>query len=178
MTRTDVKNLYFDWLYNTVIDESHVFRELLMILNSIDFCYTIPMDANRYEDGIELRYRFGRECGFDDRIIATSIDDHPCSVLEMMVALAVKCEDRFMWGSEDDDQTGRWFFKMLENLGLSYQTDGHLDEDFVRDRIDFMLNRSYDRFGHGGLFTISTNAKDMRSLDIWYQMCAYLQEIA
>lgn len=35
--------------------------KLLRHLHNIDFQYMLPMDGNRAEDGIDLRYRFGYE---------------------------------------------------------------------------------------------------------------------
>ena len=40
------------------------YRRLFYKLHDTEFAYTIPMDGNRAEDGIELRYRFGREQGY------------------------------------------------------------------------------------------------------------------
>ena len=65
MTELELNNLYFDWMCQLVCNEQYhrrlSFRKLLNHLHRIDFKYSHPMDCNRAEDGIDLRYRFGYE---------------------------------------------------------------------------------------------------------------------
>ena len=91
MTRDELKFDYFDWMYGLVCDTKYPkklsYRKLLNFLHNMDFTYQLTMDSNRFEDGIELRYRFGYENGYDCSVIANYLDDSPCSVLEMLIAL-------------------------------------------------------------------------------------------
>ena len=63
MTRDELNNAYFDWMYQLVCDDEYSrglsYRKLLSLLHDTDFTYTIALDGNRYDDGIDLRYRFG-----------------------------------------------------------------------------------------------------------------------
>lgn len=63
MTRDELKFDYFDWMYGLVCDTKYPkklsYRKLLNFLHNMDFTYQLTMDSNRFEDGIELRYRFG-----------------------------------------------------------------------------------------------------------------------
>lgn len=182
MTRNELNNAYFEWLYQLVCaDEGYSrsmsYRKLLSRLHSIDFYYIHPMDGNRSEDGINLRYRFGDKNGYSDPIIANYLDDRPCSVLEMMVALAVRCEEHIMPDPDIGDRTGQWFWNMIVNLGLGSMCDVRFDEEYVDRIVDRFLNREYERNGKGGLFTVEHGRQDMRSVDIWYQMHGYLREI-
>ena len=96
MTDSELINAYFEWMYQLVCDDFNKrlsFRKLLARLYDADFEYSLPMDENREADGIRLRYRFGQECSYDDRIIATCLDNRPCSILEMMIALSLRCDD-------------------------------------------------------------------------------------
>ena len=108
MTPDELKNTYFEWMYQLVCNDKYTkrlsYRKLLMFLYDVPFAYTIPMDANRAEDGTDLRYRFGFENSYDPRLITDAIDDKPCSVLEMMVALCIRCES-IMEDAEHDDRT-------------------------------------------------------------------------
>lgn len=65
MTELELNNEYFEWMCQLVCDERYnrrlSYQKLLRHLHSIDFQYTLPMDGNRAEDGIDLRYRFGYE---------------------------------------------------------------------------------------------------------------------
>lgn len=180
MTKARMNKLYFDWMYDLVCPVEYTngrsYRELLRYLNSIDFTYTIPMDGNRAEDGIDLRYRFGYECGHDDLLISNFLDIYPCSVLEMMVALSIRCEDRIMEDPDFGNRTGQWFWTMINNLELDSMTDEYFDDIYVDIVITRLLNREYEPNGEGGLITVD-NGYDMRSVDIWYQMCYYLDEI-
>lgn len=181
MTRDEVINEYFDWMYTLVSDGQHTkrhsYRKLFSLLHNIDFTYIIEMDGNRADDGINLRYRFGNEFGYDDYLIASYLDDRPCSVLEMMVALAKRCEESIMDDPSIGDRTGIWFWEMIKNLGLESMFDSRFDRDYVRQRVDIFLNRDYERDGNGGLFTVKHSKRDLRSVEIWYQLCWYLDEI-
>lgn len=176
MTQDRLQNYYFDWMCE-LVNGQPCERQLLTHLNEVDFTYTIPMDGNRAEDGINLRYRFGREYGYDDALIAAYLDDRPCTVLEMMVALALRCEEHFMYDPDLGDQTARWFWEMIDSLGLNYMTDDRYNERYVDATIDVFLNREYKRNGEGGLFTVRRCDRDLRSVEIWYQMCCHINDI-
>src|SRR5574344_1495256 len=104
MAENELINDYFGWMCQLVCNEKHPrgpsYRKLLSHLHMTPFVYAIEMDGNRAEDGVGLRYRFGYEQHYDDRLISAYLDNRPCSVLEMMVALAVRCEDHIMGDSE------------------------------------------------------------------------------
>ena len=176
MSGHELNNEYFEWM-SQFVSNANRYRALLQYLHSVDFTYTIPLDGNRAEDGVELRYRFGHEHGYDSPFIASYLDDSPCSILEMMVALAIRCEEHIMGDPEIGDRTGQWFWEMIENLGLASMRDDRFDETYVDDVIDRFLNREYERNGKGGLFVVSNCNRDLRSMEIWYQMCWYLDDI-
>lgn len=180
MVRDDVLNEYFDWMCQLVSDKQYIgdrsYRKLLSKLHNIPFTYTIDMDGNRAADGIDLRYRFGYERNYEDYIIASFLDDKPCSVLEMIVALALRCET-IMEDPDYGDRTGEWFWGMIESLGLEFMDDTSFNRDYVDDVIDIFLSRDYGRDGRGGLFTIKHPKRDLRTVEIWYQMNWYLDSI-
>ena len=176
MTRDRLQDEYFAWMCE-LVDCKGYERRLLAHLHEVDFIYTMPMDGNRADDGVNLRYRFGSDRGYDDAMIATCLDDRDCSVFEMMVALAVRCEEHIMDDPDVGDQTARWFWAMVDSLGLNNMTGSNYNKLYVDTTIDIFLNREYKRNGEGGLFTIADNNCDMRSMEIWYQLCRYLDEI-
>lgn len=180
MVRDDVLNEYFDWMCQLVYDKQYIgdrsYRKLLSKLHNIPFTYTIDMDGNRAADGIDLRYRFGYERNYEDYIIASFLDDKPCSVLEMIVALALRCET-IMEDPDYGDRTGEWFWGMIESLGLESMDDTSFNRDYIDDVIDIFLSRDYGRDGRGGLFTIKHPKRDLRTVEIWYQMNWYLNSI-
>lgn len=182
MTIHELNNSYFDWMYQLVCGDRRYsrgrrYRKLLYHLHDIDFSYMLPMDGNRAEDGVNLRYRFGYENAYDEHAIASYLDDRPCSVLEMLVALAIRCEEHIMDDPDIGDRTGQWFWNMIRNLRLDSMDDVNYDEDRVETIVIRFLNREYGRNGEGGLFTVHNTTRDLRSVEIWYQMCWYLDDI-
>lgn len=182
MTQIDITNEYFEWLYNLVSEnrfgENISYRKLLMRLHDIEFKCLIPMDLNRADDGMYLRYRFAIAKGYEDSAdIIIDILDQPCSVLEMMIALAVRCEEDTMDDSLIGNRTGQWFWGMIVNLGLGSMNDRKFDKKNVDSVIDKLLNREYNHDGRGGLFTIKNCADDLRTVEIWTQLCWYLDSI-
>ena len=179
MTKNELIDQYFDWMYQLVVDERYTkksYRKLFLMLHDMDFLYTIPMDGNRAEDGIDLRYRFGREQYYSDVVIASLLDDRPCSILEMMEALAIRCEEHLMDNPDFGNRTGQWFWNMISSLGLDSMDDSHFNRRFTEKTINKFLNRDYKKNGEGSLFTVN-NGRDMRTMEIWYQMNFYLLEI-
>lgn len=182
MTRNELNDAYFEWMYQLVCGNQRRFRKrsyykLLRYLHSVDFTYIIPMDGNRAGDGTDLRYRYGYEHSYEGPMIAAYLDDRECSILEMMVALAIRCEEHIMDDPDIGDRTGQWFWDMISNLGLFYMDDLHFDQDQADLIIERFLNREYERNGKGGLFAVERCTRDLRSVEIWYQMCWYLDEI-
>lgn len=182
MTRHELKSDYFKWLCSKVCDSEftgrHSYRKLLEALDREEFTYFIGLDGNRAEDGIDLRYRFGYECGIPDHIISSYLDDRSCSILEMMTALSLRCEEHIMDSPEQGIKPGKWFWSMIRSLGLMSMSDSHFDEGFT-DRVlsDFIEHR-YKRNGEGGLFTVKKFHSDMRTTEIWCQMMWYLNELS
>ena len=95
----------------------------------------------------------------------------------MMVALAIRCEETIMDDTEYGDRTGQWFWKMISSLGLSSMSDDMFDKKYATYVINRFLNREYEPNGKGGLFTINNCDEDLRNVEIWYQLCWYLDSI-
>jgi hypothetical protein len=176
--RNEIINEYFEWLYDMVCGERFSnaisYKKLLSHLHTTTFTYSIPNDKNRAEDGIGLRYRFALY--LDDLSVMDDLRG-PCSVLEMMAGLSVRCEEIIMDDPDVGDRTGQWFWGMIANLGLSSMVDNRFDRFYVDEVIDRLLNREYEPNGAGGLFTVRHRDVDLRDVEIWYQLCWYLNSI-
>ena len=181
MTRDELNNEYFEWLYQFVCDERYTkglsYRKLFVYFHSRSFEYSIAMDSNRAEDGVDLRYRFGYEKSYEDAVITAYLDDRPCSILEMMVALAIRCEEHIMDNPDIGNRTGQWFWDMMSNLGISSMSDEKFNRGFVEHIVSRFLNHEYERDGKGGLFRVNRCGQDLRTVEIWYQMCWYLNQV-
>ena len=77
---------------------------------------------------------------------------------------------------EEGEQPERWFRIMIQNLGLSSQTNDNFDAekaDYITDRF---LAHQYSYYGDGSLFSVCNPRYDMRKTDLWYQAMWYLTE--
>lgn len=175
--RYDIRDDYFGWLYHMMCDTRHgsiSYRKLLKCLHGIEFVPPTERDINRAEDGVDLRYRYSYYNGLGN--VPRELDG-PCSMLEMVAALAIRCEDDIMENEEIGNRTSQWFWYMLINLGLGAMHDDRFDDEYVYDRVDKFLNKEYAPDGKGGLFTIRNCDVDLRNVEIWTQMCWYLNTI-
>ena len=170
-----IKNDYFEWLYDYVCksrahdDISYI--QLFSLLHDIEFIFSIENDINRAMDGVDLRYRYSLEV--DDTAIMKILEDTPCSVLEMMVALAIRFEETIMDNTYYGDRTSQWFWSMMHTLGIDYMYDGRFNEQIATDVIFRFLHREYEPDGQGGLFYIRDCRDDLREEEIWTQLCCY-----
>ncbi len=182
MTRDDIRNEYFEWLYGIVCGDRHsvavTFRKLLIVLHGTEFRYYVSRDENKAVDGMDLRYRFAVVNNYGhltDEVVEMLAG--PCSILEMMVALAIHCEEDIMDDPAYGDRTRQWFWNMVVNLGLGAMTDYNFDKEYIYEVLDRFLNRNYAPDGRGGLFTVRGCDVDLRTVEIEYQMLWYLNTI-
>ena len=168
---------YFEWMCDLVCGNRFArgmtYRQLLTFLHDVEFTYFVPYDENRAAKGISLRYRF---CLLHD---CTELEEYltgPCSVLEMMIALAFQM-DELMDDFELGNRTGQWFWDMITNMGLGSMNDTNYNEWFVNDVVTRFLNREYEPDGRGGLFRVRGWERDMRTAEIWHQLLAYINSI-
>lgn len=178
MTQDDVVNEYFEWLVGITCADREIvsYRKLLTYLHQTEFIFSMPMDSNRAADGVDLRYRFAHGYLGDDD--AEYCITGPCSVLEMMLALAIRCEENIMDDPTMGDRTAQWFWVMIGSLGLGGMYDTNFDICEVEHIVNRFLDRDYEPNGSGGLFTVKNFDYDMRTIEIWHQLCEYLNSIS
>lgn len=173
-----INDEYLDYLCDLIDSDRFAkrvsYKKLLTHLHNIEFTWFVPHDDNRADDGIQLRRSFAID---KNDMSLTGYIGGPCSVLEMMVALAVRCEETIMDDTMMGDRTGQWFWGMIRNLGLNSMRDSKFDRDYVDDVIARLLNRDYEPDGRGGLFTVKHCRYDMRNVEIWCQLSWYLDSI-
>ncbi len=178
MNRIDMREDYFKWMCSLVGNDLNgiSYKKLLRYLFDTDFNYVLDRDENRAIDGCDLRYRYGYFYDIPMEVIGDYINDRRCSILEMMVALCNRIEENLMSDSDYGDRTGKWFWEMIRNLGLSRYDDTRFDLTAVSRIIDIFLHREYEPDGTGGLIRIPNCDRDLRKVEIWYQVNWYLTE--
>ena len=180
MYQHEIEDEYFEWLYgfidNNRFHKKISYRKVIRYLFDTPFRWTIPKDENRASDGIGLRRRYAIELGFDDDYFKDYLDN-PCSVLEVIIALALRIEETIMDDPTVGNRTSQWIWIMLGGLGLESMTDDRFNEDEVYDIIERFLDRDFEPDGKGSLFWIPNCRFDLRDTEIWIQMLWYRDTI-
>lgn len=170
---------YFCWLIRLIGDDyiAANYQKLLRKLYSMEYVWELVYDKNRAADGLYLRKIFDAEMG-STGILQPKMSESPapCSVLEMLIALARSAENNIMHDPDYGDRSPIWFWEMLENLGLDIYDDYNYYESEVDKIMDIFLHRRYATNGVGGAFPVTKPAQNMRQKDLWWQMNAYLEE--
>ena len=176
MSETFDREVYFDWLCGKVYDSRYdwEYEPVLRYLDDITWYNTLNRDANRQSDGHDLRYRFGYEYCIPYSDI-DQILNGPVTVLEVLIALAIRGEETIMSDSELGDRTSIWFWEMVNCMHLL--DDGIFDFSIINTKVDIMLSRQFEPNGDGGLFKVDYPKHDMRYVEFWYQMNWYFNTL-
>lgn len=166
-----VKMDYFEWLLSKISVDPAKNNHLLGLkwLFNTDFKWSNRLDENRAADGVDLRSDFAYECGYSFETVREALLDKRCSWLEMMVGLAIRCEDSIMGNDEFGDRTSHWFNVMVDSLGLYLNCSS--EDEIILEKC---ATRQYKQDGEGGLWWVKGTKKNLRRMQIWDQMCEYL----
>lgn len=179
-----IKDQYFNYLLSLIdevrpyADPGITFHKLCAKLHSMPFNWSLMMDENRANDGKSMRYRFTVAYGYfgEEKILVKDILDGPCSMLEMMIALAVRIEENIMDDPAYGNRTRQWFSEMIMSLGLNGLIDWCYDESVVDKAIERFENKDFEPDGKGSLFTIKGTNRYLKDVEIWIQAMAYLND--
>lgn len=178
MNGSRIESLYFEWLSDIVCPDNaskkRAFYDLLCFLQDTPFRYSIANDKNRVGDAIALRMLFLDINHIDPQ--HHSVISFEASVLEVLISLAKRCEEDIMDDLGFGNRTEKWFWVMLENLELDYMSNKKFNMVIAKRRIDVFLDRRYDMNGKGGAFILQKCSKNMREVELWYQLNWYLGE--
>jgi len=167
-----IEEVYFNWLYSKVarVDvptPSLTYYTLLRSIHSVEFVYVVQGDENRAADGLDIRHEFLAQAHLSQD---PNWLNFPCSVFEMMFALARRAE------FQTDISAREWFWIFVTNLfgdgDLSDATRHNVKA--INDVLDQFLWRTYLPDGRGGMFPLSRTNYDQRKVEIWYQFNEYL----
>ena len=170
---------YFNWLYRLVCLSGRPDASFYMMLKALyrkEFYGLIPNDDNRGVDGQALRDEFRH---LEHQELGPNWFRAPSTVLEMLIALSRRMVLIFI-GTDIEATYDKWFWEMIENLGLDNLTDSiffNQDGQYVVEEIlNNLLERTYEPNGSGGLFPLTNPRIDQRGVEIWYQMQYYCME--
>ena len=175
MTDYEVLNDYFCWLCS-IIGPDDRYTNLLSYLHSIQFHWNLPMDKNRAMDGHHLRFDYANQ-NYDIKVIFDRCLPTLCSVFEMFVAISMRCENDIMYDPfTGEDNTGKWFWDALNNMGLLYFDNSRFDIDAVSSIVMGWMAQCYKPDGNGGPYPLRNPDEDMRGVELWGQLSRYLNE--
>ena len=171
--------LYFKWLYGQVADPKvtnplRTYWKMLKQLYTKEFVWTVPNDDNRIVDGKDLRYEFIDDQQLEDVDIGWM--NLGCSMFELLVSLSRRL------AFETDGWAPYWFWELVENLGLMAYSDRRparsrkFPVPEIEEILERVIWRTYDYDGKGGLFPLKEAREDQRTIELWYQMSAYVLE--
>ena len=183
-----IRNDYKNWLIGLTNSwcsaiNGENYYSLMEYLYSCPFTSSYANDCNRVQDGVDLRFQFIDSLNSSPEYLKYTYHDvykyltHDCNMLEMMAALAQKCEDHIMGDPEIGDRSGEWFWGMLKNTHLDSMSDEFFDISEVETIVSNIIHHNYAPNGEGGLFSVRNPDIDMRQAELWYQMNWYLGEL-
>ena len=172
----ELSQAYYNWLAYDILQSRPNWFPVLKVLHSRDYLPILIMDDSRAKDGINLRDIYMSHINGSYAIVQGSNPwgDIPCSMLEMMVALAMRMKEEF-YSEYDDifDMLTIIFASMLSSLGINVDT---ITEDELNQKIDIFMCRQYEPTGRGSLFNLTGKTFDIdwRDPPIWNQMLAWV----
>ena len=169
-----IRQSYFEWLCHRVNVDINLYGIAMRILFDTEYFAKIPLDENRIADAYILRAAFCYESNFIEDIL----NEYPINVLEVLVELAVRCDEDIMYDPDIGDRAYKWFWIMIENMGLDIMNGELFNKNYTNfiEKVNKFLNRTYRFNGEGGPFPLHNPVKNQQKTEIWYQMNAYLLE--
>ena len=171
---------YFEYLAGMVFDvdsdiPSQTYWCMLGQLHKTPYVWYIPNDDNRAMDGKDFRYEF------EPTSTQGWLYNEPCSFLEMLLGVARRMD--FLLGEDLEgvkNYVGYYARELLRNCQLLHISDAEWTDESEAE-IDAVLERimehKYNYRGQGGLFPIAKPVgRDMRAVEIWDQLCAYIED--
>lgn len=168
---------YFHWLYDRVcaerdIESDNSYTLVADVMHRNKFQVIVPLDENRVADAAELRNGFVRT-RIREPLDASSIIYPDATIFEVLVALALKAQIMV------EIPMREWFAIFLENLDLRQFDDRFCLGGYppiIGKRLKKFNERKYRPNGQGGLFPLKRPLQDQRTVELWYQMGAYMNE--
>lgn len=171
---------YWQWLSSIIGQNDKSIQThsyVLGLLYSELFCAFCEDDHSRMQDALDLRESFCRDNPNERLYFPTfSANMGPVNVLEVLIALCIRVENDIACDPRCEPNPGKWFWIMIENLGLLDYSDDRYDDEIAQEIVGQFLERHYMPDGRGGIFIFKNPAVDARELSLWEQLCTYINE--
>lgn len=179
VVKSHLRNMSWDhygyWLIDRVGFKKKRYEDLVFELHTIPFSFCIASDESRVADGLELRDEYYLEMDY----ISPIFKDEKCSVLEVLVALAIRIECEYI-GDPREEHPEQIFWEMVGNLFNIEQNwrlcTSEIDRDFIHKKVDIWIKRRFNYDGSGSIFPLKNPDCDQADVNIWGQMNRYLME--
>lgn len=165
---------YFRWLgpqiRNMHNNPTKTYGNLTRLMFEKEYVPLIPHDDNRAADGRDLRAEF---CFQRDLPIDRLENLGPASFLEVLIGLS----RRLSFAASG--QPEGWAWQLLDNLELNRLSDPLTRKKAkqAEDILEACIRRTYTPDGQGGFFPLAWPNEDQRTVELWYQMAAYIDEL-
>lgn len=169
------KTRYRNWLIRKLNRfEDRSYRELLVVLDNIEYYYEVFHDDARAQDGIYNRWEWIDAVDYQD-------DNRwgPCSMLEFIYGMAIRMDFLAEWRYRDDGMDlidGFWV--LIENLGL-IEFDGKLSKkecDNVTKICDAFCHRTQYDGKYVEMFPVAVENAKFRRTERFVQMQQFVRE--
>lgn len=178
MGRSNAENDYLTWLVARMnVMKRHHGKNYGMLLRELynhEFYSVVKYDEDRGSDGIVLRETWADEVGFKG-----SLSFGPPTVLETIIGISLRIEDQIFGGPWADEWDYiRIFWDLINNLEL-FAYDGVLstsDYEYIGTVLDEFLSKTSHCDTFSNIFTFSVTPKNLRKMNLWSQMHAYIRE--
>lgn len=175
MNKSNAENAYVTWLVQrmNVVEEKN-YGMLLRELYRKEFYAIVKYDEDRGADGVALR-----EVWADEVDYRGPLSFGPPRVLETIIGISLRIEDQIFGGPWADKWDHKMiFWDLINNLGL-LDYDGVLsngDYEIVGTVLDQFLSKPSHRDTFANIFTFSVTPGNLRKMNLWGQMHAYIAE--
>lgn len=165
---------YLQWLlWRCGLERERRYDRLFESLHGMDFIYCLDRDENREVDGLDLRDQY--EIPSIYREYDKDFYNKKCSVMEMLVALAIRVDDDIV-GDPGEEHPEEFFMEMIKNLGLGAHKDNRFRKADVECIIYRWMRRKFRSNGEESPFPVRDDPRDQRDLEIWDQVNSYINE--
>jgi len=175
MDRSNAESDYVTWLIKRLnIIENKNYGMLLRELYRHEFYAVVKYDEDRGADGLALRDTWADEVEYKG-----SISFGLPRVLETLIGISLRIEDQIFGGPWVNDwDYVRIFWNLIKNLGL-LEYDGVMNISDYKE-VDAILNEFLSKTSHSdtfaNIFVFSVTPKNLRKMNLWSQMHAYIAE--